>query len=150
MRTNRTLLIILLFAAIAACKKDDLYGDQFALYDLTYGECKPVSKADIEEYLLLKIEEEKYLKVEHINAIFNCSPGKILGTATLIDYTIVIDEFETQSLENCVCPYDLTYVIGPMEYESYILKLMRGGFEIYSGTVYFNASTDTRINLQIH
>jgi len=106
---------------------------------ITYGDCKPITKKSGEsEYLEYKTVDTDYLQINHINAWFNCEPGEIFVTAELINGAIVVDAYEETALANCICPYDLSYRIGPLNYGRYIIRILRGDIEF---SINFNSST---------
>lgn len=107
---------------------------------ITYGDCKPVTKKSGEsEYLEYKTVDTDYLQINHINAWFNCEPGEIFVTAELINGAIVIDAYEDPALANCICPYDLSYRIGPLKYGRYIIRILRGDIKF---SINFKSSTN--------
>jgi hypothetical protein len=61
--------------------------------------------------------EDGYLLLEHINAIFSCEATFTIK-ATVADGIITIVE-TAPSLTNCLCPYDLSMKIGPLENKTY-------------------------------
>lgn len=130
-----------------SCEGTDYPEDEFSVSDVLYGSCKPVMKSDIEEYLLLKVKDNYYLDIEHINAWFNCEPGEIIVDASIEEATITINEYSTENLVNCICPYDLNYLIGPLYYGTYQLNLNKGGLNILSKEISFDAILDREINL---
>jgi hypothetical protein len=58
---------------------------------------------------------KKALTINHINAGFNCCPGKISCTAILSGDTLIIEESESASLCDCNCLYDLTFTIDNID-----------------------------------
>ena len=106
---------------------------------ITYGDCKSAAKKSGEsEYIEYKTVDVDYLQINHVNAWFNCEPGKIIVTAELTNNTIVVDEYEETGLVNCICPYDLSYQIGPLNYGRYVIRILRGDIEF---SIKFNSST---------
>jgi hypothetical protein len=47
------------------------------------------------------------LSLKHINAGFNCCPGKLSCNVTMNGDTLIIEEFEKNSLCDCDCLFDL-------------------------------------------
>lgn len=61
----------------------------------------------------------KILSISHINAGFNCCPGKLSCNAKLTGSTITITESEEKSLYDCLCLYDLNIEIAGVELQKY-------------------------------
>lgn len=150
MRSFQIYTALLMLMTFATCDKGESQPEAFSIRDVTYGTCKPVTKSAIDEYLLLDVKDNDFLEIQHINALFNCSPGEIVVTAALESFEIVINEYETQATENCICPYDLSYVIGPLQHEVYTLILQRDGFEVFRRGFTFDSSTGLKLDLMVH
>jgi hypothetical protein len=58
-----------------------------------------------------------------------------------------MDENESSSLADCICPYDIDFKLGPLQYGTYILKFKRGGLTFKEYTLDFKKSTDIKIDL---
>ena len=69
-------------------------------------------------------EDNNLLKLNHINAGFNCCPGKITCTITIVGDTIVIKESEEASLCNCNCLFDVDMELKEVEKKSYFIKVI--------------------------
>ena len=67
--------------------------------------------------------------MKHINAAFNCCPGKIECKISLKGDTIVIEESETSSACDCNCLYDIGFEIKNVEKNTYQVKVI----EPYAG-----------------
>ena len=52
--------------------------------------------------------------------------------------TIAVEENEETLGANCICPYDLSYRIGPLNYGRYVFRMERGDIEF---PIIFNSST---------
>ena len=73
---------------------------------------------------------EGYLYVTHQNAIFNCCPGELKAEISSESNVITVSEWETEALCKCICPYDLSYEIGPLtEGETYTIYIGHKGTE---------------------
>lgn len=73
---------------------------------------------------------EGYLYVTHQNALFNCCPEELGADISVEDNQIKVGEFESFGECNCICPYDLSYEIGPLtEGETYIIYIGHKGDE---------------------
>jgi len=114
-RTHSLLIAIFTIIAIvmAACDEKESLPITFGLTNNP--ECKSFDKsAALNEKAdsLSCIEysynsESKTLTMKHINAGFNCCPGKISFDAIFRNDTLIIEESETSSLCDCNCLYDL-------------------------------------------
>jgi hypothetical protein len=141
-------LLILTFA-VTSCKKE-FPDDPLALKDLSVSDCKTKgdnSKGVEQEYITLKTVDDYYLLFNHFNSIFNCEPGEITVSVEITSNEISITEKESTAMANCVCPYDLEFELGPLQYGSYILKFKKGGLIFKEYTLNFKKSTDIRIDL---
>jgi len=130
-----------------SCKKeiaDDL------ITDLTVSECKGrtyLPKGSSEEYITIKTVEDVYLLFSHINSIFNCDPGEITVTADITSGTITIEEKESKAGLRCICPYDITFKLGPLEYGNYNIIFQKEGNTFKEYSLDFNESTDVKIDI---
>lgn len=94
-------------------------------------------------------EKAGYLRVSHINALFNCEPGQILTDVSFQDGLFVVVEKEEQTVANCICPYDLSYDIGPLsEGREYTVSIRRGQLES-SEVVKFNFTYSPTVKGQV-
>jgi hypothetical protein len=150
MKTVSILSVSLLLLFSFSCKKNEPPENQFSARDVYYGECKSTTKIAFDEHILLYFHNENYLAVSHNNAMFNCSPGQIIVDAKIEGRNIIVDEYETDSSSNCICPYDISYNIGPLPYESYTFIFQRGGYEVLREEIIFDSEIDIRIDLVLH
>ncbi len=135
----RYLLGIVFILLLTCCEKETSH-KILSVGQITYGDCKPATKKSGEsEYIEYKTVDGDYLHINHFNAVFNCEPGQIFVSAELIHDSIVVDEYEETALVNCICPYDLSYQIGPLNYGRYIIRILRGDIEF---SINFNSSTN--------
>ena len=130
-----------------SCEDSKFPDEQFSVQDIKYGTCKPEMKSVLNEYVLLSVKDEYYISFDHINSYFNCSPGQIIIEATLDGNSIQINEYETDHSANCICPYDLEFIIGPLRYDTYILTVKRGGLEILVEEFVFKSNLNKRIDI---
>ena len=134
-------LILFVSIFITSCEKID--NQKLRVDNITYGTCKPGLKSLVaNEKIEYRTVDINYLEVNHINAMFNCEPGRLLVDVEFNNDTIFVNESEEQSLVNCICPYDLSYRIGPLEYGTYqfVLKIM--SFEHATFELEFNSTTE--------
>jgi hypothetical protein len=135
----RNLLGIVFILLVTCCEKETSHIVP-SVGQITYGDCKPATKKSGDsEYIEYKTVDVDYLQINHVNAWFNCEPGKVFVSAELINDTIVVDEFEETGLANCICPLDLSYQIGPLNYGRYIIRMLRWDIEF---SINFNSSTN--------
>lgn len=69
-------------------------------------------------------KSESKLEFEHINAAFNCCPGKIFATFELKKDTIIISENEEEHACRCMCLYDLKYEVQGITPGKYFIKVV--------------------------
>lgn len=148
---NRFLFSLLFIViALSSCKKG-FPDDPLAINELTVSDCKTKgdnSNATDPECITIKTVNDFYLKFNHINSIFNCEPGKITVAIEIKSDTISVNETEESSLANCVCPYDIEFRLGPLEYGTYPVKFQKGGLTFKEYSLNYTKSTDVRIDIQ--
>jgi hypothetical protein len=66
----------------------------------------------------------KELQINHINAAFNCCPGKLYCETSLSNDTLYVKEYEQSSQCKCNCLYDLNLSLGNIEERTYILSIV--------------------------
>ncbi len=136
--------------ALTSCKKE-FPDDPLAIDKLSISDCKTKgdnSKAADPEYITIKTVDDYYLHFSHINSILNCEPGKITVAIEIKSDTISVNETEESSLANCVCPYDIEFRLGPLEYGVYPVKFQKGGLTFKEYSLNYNKSTNVRIDIQ--
>jgi hypothetical protein len=92
------------------------------------------------EYLELKYSDSNFLKINHFNVWFNCYPS-IDIQARIESGSIVYSATDTFGIHNCVCPYDLSCEIGPLQFTNYEFKYYRAGNLVINFNFGFNDST---------
>ncbi len=70
------------------------------------------------------IAADKFLRIKHINAAFNCCPGEITSEINFNKDTLIIKEKESESLCDCNCLYDLEFEAGEIPDNTFILKIV--------------------------
>ena len=139
---HRYIISIVFLLLLTCCEKENSHLP-LSVDQIIYGDCKPViKKSDNSEYIEYRTVDADYLQINHVNAWFNCEPGKILVSAEIINDTIVVYEDEETALVNCICPYDLSYRLGPMNYDRYIFSIKRAGCIYIEFSINFNSSTN--------
>jgi hypothetical protein len=143
------LCIFLLTFTFAGCKKE-FPNNPFTIDNITVSDCKSIGenkKGGSPMYISLKTVDNYYLQFDHINSWFNCEPGQISISVEINSNDIIIDENESSSLADCICPYDIGCRIGPLQYGSYSIKFQKGGLTFKEYLLDFNKKTDVQINL---
>lgn len=125
----------MLWAAVAlmmaigfgACGSDDEKNEEpvvepreFALTDFTNTGCKSAQTRGLalKECFELTATKDGGLYVKHVDAHFNCGSNKFKAKASLEGQTIKVTELvvmNTEILADCECPFDLGYIIGPLQ-----------------------------------
>ena len=86
---------------------------------------------DSKEIIEYSVLHDGYLYIYHRNVFFNCCPGTIGADIQVEGNKIIIGEYETEAMCNCVCPYDLGYEVGPLvEGKSYTIYIGHKGREL--------------------
>lgn len=100
---------------------------------LDYSDCKDFTKsatnavtiADTLSCMQYQYDVEKrLLKVKHVNTGFNCCPGELYCSFSMISDTIVIKESEKSPMCNCNCLFDLDIEIAGVDARKYQLKVV--------------------------
>jgi hypothetical protein len=142
-------LFLFLLMALTSCKKE-FPKDPLALSDLSVTGCKTKgdnAKNVDPEYINIKTVENYYLRFSHINSFFNCEPGELTVSAEISADRITINENETTSSANCICPYDVVFKLGPLEYGTYTIIFQKGGLTFKEYSLTYKKSTDVRIDI---
>ncbi len=123
--------------------------ENYEIRDFSHTECKPRSKSgNLREYLELKAEN-KYLRIRHINAEFNCCPKELLINSKINNDTIFVYQNEKESSCNCVCKYDLNYKVGPLEYKTYHFVLNHMNSVLIEFDLDFDANTNLNSDIKL-
>jgi hypothetical protein len=73
---------------------------------------------------------EGYLYVTHQDAMFNCCAEVFGADVSFEDNQIKVGEYESGMDCDCICPYDLSYEIGPLvEGKTYVIYIGHKGNE---------------------
>ncbi len=117
------ILVVPLLMGIVSCDDEEQGEKEHVVFTgvrgLSHTDCKTTTKSLLaKEYLELE-EQGKYLTIKHINAMFNCCPKEFLVTSRVSNDTIFINENEKEAICDCICPYDLSYKIGALNYGNY-------------------------------
>lgn len=71
----------------------------------------------------------KKLALDHINAAFNCCPGKVTCKASISGDTVIIKELESAPMCDCDCLFDLKMSFEGLDKQTYFIKII----EPYAG-----------------
>lgn len=141
-------LLILIFA-FTSCKKE-FPDNPLTIDNLSVSDCKSIglNKGDNSPmYITLKTVDDYYIQFTHVNSWFNCEPGQITVSFEMSSDSISLDENESSHLANCICPYDISCRLGPLQYGTYSIKFQKGGITFKEFTFDFKKSTDIQIDL---
>ena len=155
----KTILKILLLSSLfgmlsMSCGKESnsaVKSHSFGVINFKNSSCKSSHKtilannqAGDSETMQIKSENGNW-NVKHINAMFNCDPGKLTATGDTSGFTININENEEKHDENCLCLYDLSYKVGPIAHGKYTVILNKMGSEYFRFSIDYTSSVDTTI-----
>jgi hypothetical protein len=126
-----TLLLFICF--IGGCETDKTVSLPDSIYSriISYSDCKNLKSADPYDELPERqgcIEYHydpgnKKLFLKHLNAIFNCCPGKIYSETNVSYDTLIIQEFEETPGCNCICFFDIDFEVDGLEPIDFYLKI---------------------------
>jgi hypothetical protein len=108
--------------------------------NLTWNGCKSGNYYNANEYIEIQSIDSNYLEIKHINALFNCVPVIIIE-AEIEKGVIIYSEEETGGMANCLCLFDVSCNIGPLDYYQYTFAYNREGERIAEFDFYFSSST---------
>lgn len=144
--------LLILTIALISCKKE-FPKDALAIKNLSVDGCKSIeddAKGDNpfpSEYITLETVDDFYIHFNHINGIFNCDPGQINVSIDISSTIITINENETKAGADCMCPYDVVFSLGPLEYRTYTIILQKNGGDFKEFSLDYNRSTNIRIDI---
>lgn len=156
MRTKMILFTaIILLLGLAGCEKENSI-EKVQLKDFSYLGCKDdvkdtrkkVKQIGETEYIEYKATADGYLSIKHVNSVFNCCPDTIKTNAAVEGNSISIVESEAGPKCDCICGYDLAYMIGPLSNGKYTLIFSRDTHEFLRFTINYNSSLRGKIIVQ--
>ena len=100
----------LLSIAVSGCKNN--------IEQTNIGNSNRASVFDAVESVRYEGTEDGSLMIFHENAIFSCE-AKIETEVSITENTICVVEKDLSPTTNCVCCYDLSMKVGPLENKSY-------------------------------
>ena len=117
-------------AMVVCCDGNEKAPEEVTLKNFANSGCKGNNtRADEdgrEEVVAYSVIHDGYLYLNHQNVLFNCCPGEIGANITVEGNTITIEEYETEMSCKCICPYDLSYEVGPLSVgETYTITIKR-------------------------
>ncbi len=147
------LLSVTIGLLFASCEKMEIEfsgTETFEIKNLTHSDCKNSNKKSSEtESITLKTIDENELKITHNNVVFPCCPnGEFKAEAYRSNDTIFLNEYYTDNTCNCLCPYDLDYTIGPLEYGKYTVVLQLYNDDYFTFKFNFKSNTDITIKIK--
>lgn len=135
---NKFLLfcLTLLFMGLAGCSSDDGAGTDgsLAVRNVYATGCKTgeqvQSRAEattafpgFDESVEYTCRNDGYVFIRHTNALFNCCSEVIDVDVSRRGNDIIVTEAETDNSCNCICPFDVSYEIGPLQPGAYNVTL---------------------------
>ncbi len=136
-------IITFLFITFFACEKQDEQTNVVRIINFSHTDCKKDNNKSVEtEYIKYKTVDKNYLEINHINTIFNCCPGELTINASVEKDTITIFENESEQACKCLCPYDLNYTFGPIEYGKYHVIVNKNNSVFTKFIIDFNENTN--------
>ncbi|MEA2106300.1 MAG: hypothetical protein U9P82_06215 [Bacteroidota bacterium] len=146
MKTFKIILLTIITTALifASCEKDK--NEELQIVEFSYN-CKASSSVQPETIHLKAINSDQ-LEITHSNVIFACCPnGELKIEFSLSDATIILNEFYTDISCNCLCPYDLKFIIVNLDYKEYHIQMQRSGEQYFVFDIDYNSNTDTTITI---
>ena len=120
-----SLLALVFMATVICCDESGNPVENVTLKNFANSGCKGNTRASDEgrvEIVEYSVIHNGYLFLNHQNVIFNCCPGELKADISVDGNIITIKEYETEMGCKCVCPYDLSYEVGPLtEGETYTI-----------------------------
>jgi hypothetical protein len=114
---------LFVFVILQACENsnEDTINKSKQGGQVTYPGCKENNlKSTFSESqkpcITIKTIDSNYLKVEHINAEFNCIFDSLTIDCSINGNAINIQENHVNPNALCTCEYDIEYQIGPLEF----------------------------------
>lgn len=135
------LLGLVVFFFLSACKKSgNVYPDGAEGVLTGHTGCKnngakrnsSPSQAvqPVQECIEYQYNGENTLLINHINAVFNCCPGRISADTQFSDGVIAIVESEAEHGCKCICHYDLDYHFYNIPPAVYTIRITCEGGEV--------------------
>lgn len=148
-----TLLALCFLVGGAGCNRDNPY-EEIKIKDFSYQGCKEIvtnftKSADKEEYIEYRAIADGYLDIKHVNAVFNCCPGRIKADVSVEGNIFNIVESETDPQCKCICDYDIVFKIGPFSNnKEYTLIFSRYKRELVRFTIKYKSSLEGKVVIE--
>ena len=123
-----TVVAVILF--LSFCCQDD--GGEAMGRLLNHGECKGQNQiqntrtfqnGEVKDCIQYSYDGISQLKLTHIDAYFNCCPGKITAEIIIEDNRITILEKEEMAGCHCMCYFDLDYEFNQVKPGIYTISI---------------------------
>jgi hypothetical protein len=121
--------LLILVISITACSKDENIQDlqqrsNIQFEELEISGCKGNKAASINnEYLLIEPVSNNKIKVTHQNVMFNCCIDEPIIDFEVKGNSIQANENSTDPVCNCICPYDVEFLIDNLDPGKYNFTL---------------------------
>ena len=128
--SGHIILALMTVTLLCQCEKEKQAESAISGVLVKHSECKSSLKsAEIIADTLSCIQyvfdaENRQLTVKHVNAGFNCCPGELSCSFSIISDTIVITESEQSGLCNCLCLFDMDMEISGVNARKYQVKVI--------------------------
>ncbi len=157
----RNLILSLIAFLLLSCQDEDS-GKAIRLRNHSESGCKKIETAygtsqterrqakkmfgnEATERVSLKGNEKGMLNVLHENAIFTCE-AIFTNSVEVSKATIIVNE-DAPASTNCICLYDLTSEIGPLENKTYTLIIKNNNAVICSHQFKYSDNLDESFNI---
>lgn len=159
----KTLLLTVIFLFLLlggmGCEKE-FSNENIQIKDFSYFGCKEKTANNVngfaavkgfksDEYIEYRTDADGYLHIKHVNAVFNCCPGRIKADVSVEGNTISIVESETDPQCKCICDYDLAFNLGPLSNnKDYTLIFSRYKRELVRFTIKYSPSLEGKVDIK--
>ena len=131
-RTYTIVFVGILIFLSYSCEKNQVNNSDITGKLIKNTDCKTFKSANIDSVdsdtlscILYSFDPSvNKLILKHVNAGFNCCPESLYCTVSLNNDTIIIQEFEKESLCRCNCLYDLDIELNGVESKTYYIKII--------------------------
>ena len=124
---------LMLVMTVVCCDENENPVQEIGLKNFANTGCKGFTRDGsdgIQETIDYSVIHKGYLYLNHQNAIFNCCPGELRADISVDGLLITVSEYDTEQQCKCICPYDLSYEIGPLsEGKTYTISIGYKGQE---------------------
>ncbi len=147
------ILISILLFFLASCKKESeiptvISPQKIEIKDVSSSGCKDVTQKSAlweQESIRLQMLSSGALKVTHYNTVFNCCPGELKVENQLVGDTLKLNEYVTEGLCDCICPYDIEFTLNRVGYQNYVFQILKEDLEYYQFNMTLSADLDTTL-----